>query len=192
MSARQASTGLTAGERCGHRHNRPHRPLRGLFRFCAGSQPRRENGAQVTVERGPGVTSCMRPLSEKEPSQADHREKRRRRVEDDFDGMQRGLIRHDGIMRAFGSNGQAETKLIAATAKSLETNTSLAHIDGVAETALASRVVRTPLNGSGSLFSFRLAPRSRGVSCFTRKADRRAWRNGRVGAQPESLFIDLF
>jgi hypothetical protein len=78
--------------------------------------------------------------------------------------MKRGLIRHDGIMRAFGANGQPEAKLTATAAKSLETNTSLAHIGEVAETALASRVVRTPLNGSGSLFSFRLAPRSRGVS----------------------------
>ena len=78
------------------------------------------------------MTSCTLSLSEKEPSQADHGEKRGGRVEDDLDGMKRGLIRHDGIMRAFGTDGQPETKLTATAAKSLETNTSLAHIGGVA------------------------------------------------------------
>jgi hypothetical protein len=78
------------------------------------------------------VTSCRLTLFEKEPSQADHGEKRSGRVEDDLDGMKRGLIRHDGIMRAFGTDGQPETKLTATATKSLETNTSLAHIGEVA------------------------------------------------------------
>jgi hypothetical protein len=75
---------------------------------------------------------CKLSLFEKEPGQTDHGEKRSSRAEGDLDGMKRGLIRHDEIMRAFGTDGQPETKPTATAAKSLETNTSMGHIGGVA------------------------------------------------------------
>jgi hypothetical protein len=132
MSARQASTGLTASERRGHWLNRPHRPLGVFFEFATETNRAGKAALRLLLSAYPARRHASGPLSKKEPRQTDHGEKRSRRVEDDLDGMKRSLIRHDGIMRALGTNGQPEAKLTATVAKSLETNTSLAHIGEVA------------------------------------------------------------
>jgi hypothetical protein len=40
-------------------------------------------------------------LSEKKQNHSGHHQKRRRRIEDNLDGMQPDVIRHSGTMRAF-------------------------------------------------------------------------------------------
>ena len=76
-------------------------------------------------------------ISEKEPGQADSGEEQSSRIEDDLDGMQRGMLCDGGSLHALRgieavSQGRgASTRRLIASAR-LETNTSMAHMSSAA------------------------------------------------------------
>jgi hypothetical protein len=146
----------------------------------------------------------LTPSSKKVPSQADYAgEEQRARIEDDFNRMQRCLIRHDGTFARLQDRLVDAIQAVKTPTSSagLETNTYLAHIKCAAvssEPRVRNSVNRPspdrPLTRNGfwlAIFHPLTTQNARGVSFHpqsqaARKAQRPRWRTPK-----ESILFDL-